>query len=132
MPLDPSITVFERVEFCARKADQFDRMGKAVAGLSMAQSGEFGTQFVMGKMIADGVHEAVIIGQLPHRVIERFGSTRNPVIREAPNERKPIERRRIDLSDGEIAAVLGAWARGETALGLPGVPALYRNGQMSP
>lgn len=102
----------------------------APAGAQIIQAGEQGTQFTMATEI-DGVHEAVIFGQWPHLVMKTGGSPKNPVKRTALDAEKPIEKRSIDMTDEQIRAVLAAWNAGQSAKGLPGVVAFYRNGKLA-
>lgn len=102
----------------------------APAGAQIIQSGEQGTQFTMAMEI-DGVHEGVIFGQWPHLVMKTGGSPRNPVRRPALDAEKPVERRSIDMTDDQIRGVLAAWAAGKSAIGLPGVVAVYRDGKLA-
>lgn len=108
--------------FIARKHDQWDRISASMPGLQLIQSGELGSQIMMVCSV-EGFYEGVVIGQLPHIHIEVAGSPKNPVRRPAPNERKPVEKRGIDLDDAEIDAVLACWKAKRSALGV--VPQIY-------
>lgn len=101
----------------------------APAGAQIIQSGEQATQFMMAMEI-DGVHEGVIFGQWPQVLMKAIGSPRNPVRRPALDAEKPVERRSIDMTDDQIRGVLAAWAAGRSAIGLPGVIAVYHNGKL--
>ena len=102
----------------------------APAGAQIIQSGEQGTQFMMVREVA-GVQEGVTFGQWPHLVMKTSGSPRNPVKRPALDAEKPIEKRSIDMTDEQVCAVLAAWNAGQSAKGLPGVVAFYRNGKLA-
>lgn len=114
------------------KTDKHRQAAKVIApaGAQIIQSGEQGTQFTMAMEI-DGVHEGVIFGQWPHLVMKTGGSPRNPVRRPALDAEKPVERRSIDMTDDQIRGVLAAWAAGQSAIGLPGVVAVYRDGKLA-
>ena len=119
MPID-DVTGHEIEAFKARKLAQWERVKGALPGLQMIQSGEKGSQFV----ISNGT-EMVIYGQLPHVVLEQTGSRKNPVMKAVPNERKPLERRGIDLDDAAIDQIIAAWAAGRTAASIiPGFATL--------
>ena len=114
----------EIAAFIAKKKSQWERL-IAPAGAQMIQSGERGTQFMMASTVAV-TFEGVVYGQMPQIVRIAIGSRFNPVIR--PATEKPFEKSSIDLNDDQILAVLDAWKAGTSALGLPGVPAVYRDG----
>lgn len=111
--------------FKARKAEQGAQAMLALAGISMTSSGERGSSFTL---CYDG-RETVIIGQLPHIATVTTGSPRNPVRRDMPNDKKPIEKREIDLTDDQIAAIIATWKRGGSALEHDFVPAVFADGR---
>lgn len=98
--------------FKARKLAQWQRV--AGAGLQMVQSGERGTQFVI--VGPDG--ERVIYGQLAHAVAKWVGTGPHRKLEPVSNDRKPLERRSIDLDDTALDAVIAAWTAGRTAASL--------------
>ncbi len=128
MPLENA----DPVAVSAFKADKHRQAATimAPAGAQIIQAGEQGTQFTMATEI-NGVHEGVIFGQWPHLVMKTGGSPRNPVRRPALDAEKPVERRSIDMTDDQIRGVLAAWAAGQSAIGLPGVVAVYRDGKLA-
>jgi hypothetical protein len=107
--------------FRAATDAQWKRIAATMTGLQLISAGESGSQVMLVISRAD-FYEGVVIAQLPHVVIERVGSRRNPTRREAPNERKPFDKRQIMLTDAEIDAILARWRDGRSAIGLPGVP----------
>ena len=111
MPLeDIDATALEA--FTARKLAQWQRVAGALPGIQMVRSGERGTQFV----IAGPNGERVIYGQLPHKVFKAVGTGPHRQLVPVPNDRKPVERRAIDLDDDAIDTLIGLWAAGKTAV----------------
>ena len=119
--------------FKARKQAQWARIEpKVVDGvllglpLQLVTSGEHGTQFVVNFSFHDGsFYEGVIIGQLPHVVMEETGPAHRPGRRSGPNDRKPLESRAIDLDDDQIDQILAHWRERKTALSLAFVDAVW-------
>lgn len=128
MPLEGA----DSVKLSVFKADKHRQAATLVApaGAQIIQAGEQATQFTMATEI-DGVHEGVVFGQWPHLVMRTGGSPRNPVRRPALDAEKPVEKRAIDMTDDQIRGVLAAWAAGQSAVGLPGVVAVYRDGKLA-
>ncbi len=122
MLTDEAIT--DLAAFKARKKAQGESAMAALPGVSMVMSGERGSQFVIS-IASDDIAEAVCIGQLPHIHFELVGSAKNPVRRAAPNERKPAEKRAIDLTDDQINAVLDRWRAGQSAASLEFLPFVF-------
>lgn len=117
-------------EFKARKQAQWKKVADKLPGLQLAQSGERGSQFML-ICSTDHFYEGVILGQLPHVVMENYGPPVRPRRRAVPDERKPIERRSIDLTDAQIDQILSLWRSGTSALSLPFVAAVFdMNGLM--
>lgn len=116
--------------FVDRKLAQWAAVSASMPGLQLIRSGERGTQ-VMLVLSQDDRYEGVVIGQLPHVVVERTTAGKNVGRRFAPNEKKPFDKRLIDLTDSDIAAVLGAWRAGRSALTVSCVTHVYDGkGQM--
>lgn len=128
MPLDPETT--ETVSsFLERKRLQWETLA-APYGVQMIQSGERGTQVCIAFNVGN-VHESVVIGQWPHTHVHHGGSARNPARRPALDHEKPIEKRRIDMTDDEVKAVIVGWLLGKSVVGMPGALMVYRNGKLS-
>lgn len=128
MPLEAE-TSETVASFVQRKRKQWETLA-APHGVQMVRSGEGGTQIAIGLNLGD-VHESVVIGQWPMVVMKNVGSPRNPVRRLALEHEKPIERRRIDMTDEEINGVVSRWSAGQSAAGMPGVVLIYRNGKLA-
>lgn len=127
MPLEAE-TSETVASFIERKRKQWETLA-APHGVQMVRSGEGGTQIAIGFNLGD-VHEGVVIGQWPMVVMKNVGSPRNPVRRLALEHEKPIERRRIDMTDDEIKAVVTGWLFGKSVVGMPGAVLVYRNGKL--
>lgn len=110
--------------FKARKTAQWERVAGSMPGLQFVSSGERGTQFMIVRS-TDDFYEGVVIGQLPHVVMETYGPPANPRRRAMPNDKKPLDKRDIDLTDDQIDKVLACWRNEQSALGLPFVQAVY-------
>ena len=114
--------------FKARKAAQWNRIAGSIPGLQLVISGEQATQFML-VCSQESFYEGVIIGQLPHVVMERAGHSHRPV----PEARKPLERRDIDLSDEHIDQISAHWRDQRSALSLAFVAAVFgANGRPQP
>lgn len=111
-------------EFKARKVAQWERVAGVMPGLQFVASGERGTQFMIVRS-TDSFYEGVVIGQLPHVVMETFGSPANPRRRAMPDAKKPLGKRAVDLTDDEIDQVLARWRVGQSAWNLPFVLAVF-------
>lgn len=111
-------------EFKDRKSRQLARIAGTSPGLQIVVSGERGTQFMV-VCSTDTFYEGVVIGQLPHVVMETYGPPANPRRRAMPNDKKPLDKREIDLTDDQIDKVLACWRNEQSALGLPFVQAVY-------
>lgn len=113
-------------DWVSQKLEQWERVKDALPGLQLARSAESGTEFMLTFSPHDGsFYESVIIGQLPQVALEPYGSKHNPRFRDMPNEKKPFEKRQIDLDDDEIDRVIRAWKAGKSALTLKFVPVVY-------
>lgn len=110
--------------FKARKTAQWERVAGTMPGLQFVSSGERGTQFMIVRS-TDDFYEGVVIGQLPHVVMETYGPPSSPRRRAMPNDKKPLDRRDVDLTDEQIDKVLARWRDGQSAVGLPFVQAIY-------
>lgn len=125
-----SETVAELPNFLAETEAQWSRFSGAIPGLQCIRSGDSGSQ-VMLVYSTDDLYEGVVIAQLPHVVMQRSGSPRNPVLRPAPESKKPHDKRAIAMSDEEVAQVIEAWRSGRSALDLPHVSHVYdRSGRL--
>ena len=115
--------------FKARKLAQWQRLSGVMPGLQLVQSGEMGTQFML-TISTDDIYESLIFGQLPHVMMETTGAGRNIKRRPMPEARKPLDRRAIDLTDGELDQIIAAWREKQSALDLPFVLSVWdRAGQ---
>lgn len=110
--------------FKARKEVQGAAAMAVLPGVSMAASGERGTSI---SLCHDG-RETVIIGQLPHAATIVSGSAKNPVRRDMPNAKKPLEKRGIDLTDEQVGTIIATWGRGGSALEHAFVAAVFKDG----
>jgi hypothetical protein len=105
---------------------QWERISPAMPGLQLITSGEQGTQFMLVCSLHDGsFYEGVIIGQLPHVVMEETGPPHRRRTQPAPDDRKPLERRSIDLDDEQLDQILALWRERKTALSLAFVEAVW-------
>jgi len=113
--------------FLAKKRAQWERVKDAIHGLQFAQSGEGGgPQFVLACSTHDGAfYESLVIGQLPQVVLEPYGSPRNPRYRPAPESRKPLDKRAVDLSDDQIDQILALWDKAQSAFSLDFVASVW-------
>ena len=103
---------------------QWLRVKDAMPGLQFIRSGEGGSQAMLVRSVPD-FYEGVVIGQLPQVHLVPTGSRKNPVLQDAPNDRKPIEKREIMVDDTTIDAILHGWNRGMSAKGVVGVALVY-------
>lgn len=71
------------------------------------------------------VGEGAIVAQLPRLHVMPTGSRRNPVMRDAPDARKPPSKRAIMLTMRELDAILAAWKSGRSASTVPGPHIVY-------
>ncbi len=110
--------------FIARKQAQFDAIAGAMPGLQLIRSGERGSQ-IMLVISTESMYEGVVIGQLPHVVVERATAGKSIGRRFAPDHKKPLDRRAIDLNDAEVAAIIAAWSVGKSAITVPTVTHIY-------
>jgi hypothetical protein len=107
-----------------RKMAQWEAVQKAtpgVAGLQLARHGEQRSTFML-TISTDDFYESVIFGQLPHVVKIPKSKTRRPEKpedwRDAKEDEKPREKRRIDFSNSQLGSVLALWGQGKSALEL--------------
>lgn len=91
-----------------------------IAGIPGIQLVVTGHQVMLVRS-TDDFYEGVVVLQLPHVVIERTGSRKNPVRRDMANANKPFEKRDIGLDNHTIDAILAAWSRDESAMTVDGV-----------
>lgn len=125
-----SDTVSELPGFIAETEAQWTAVSGSLPGLQFVRSGDRGSQAML-VYSTDTHYEGVVIGQLPHVMMERTGSPRNPVRRPAPDAKKPHDRRRITMTNEEVAAIVSAWRSGRSALDLAHVSHIYdRAGQI--
>ena len=95
-------------------------------GLQLAQSGEAGTQLMITCSTHDGAfYESIIFGQLPQIVLEPYGSSKAPKYRPVAEDKKPLDKRGIDLSDGQIDLILALWEKKGSAFALEFVTAVW-------
>lgn len=113
MPLEATDAA-EIDAFCRRKLAQWESVKSRIDGLQMVQSGEQRTQFVL----TGPNGERVIFGQMPHVVVKTAGIGRNAQRIRVANDQKPVEKRAIDLADGDLAAVIAVWSTGGSAASL--------------
>lgn len=110
-------TLAEVPEFIAKKQAQWQRIAGGLPGLQLIVFGERRSSFAIAISTED-VEEQVIIGQLPHVILRPANGRRGAALVDIPNDDKPIDRRRIDLSDNQIDAIIGRWSYGQSASGL--------------
>lgn len=104
----------------AKKDVQWEAVKDSLHGLQLAVSGDRGTQYMLICSPHDGsFYEGIVFGQLPQVVLEEYGSRLNRRFRDQPDDKKPYDKRTIDLSDEQIAQVVEAWRNGQSALTLP-------------
>lgn len=109
-----------------RKLAQWARMRSTnlleATRLHLIRSGEAQTQFMV-RYDPEGFCEAILIGQLPQMHEISKLKNRRPEkpedVRQATDDEKPGFKRRIDLTDDQIDAVLARWARNESVLKPP-------------
>lgn len=111
-------------EFKERKAAQWSRISDEMTGLQCVSSGAHGTQ-IMVVLSSETHYEGVVIGQLSHVVMETVGSPMNPRKRHIPDDRKPLDKREIDLSDDQLDQVVARWKAGQSARSLPFISAVF-------
>lgn len=110
--------------FVARKIDQCERVQSRTPGIQIIVSGEMRSQ-IMLVTSTDAMYEGVVVGQLPHVVVERTTGGKNVGRRFAPEHKKPFEARAIDLTDEQVDAIVAAWVSGRSALTVPAVTHVY-------
>ena len=127
MAFDPETRAFIP-QWRAYKDAQWERFQGTIPGLQLIKSGEGQHQYELvcsrdATEEAQAFYEGVVIGQLPQVLMERAGPrTRiggKTARRPAPEHKKPVRLRAIDLSDEEIGAILACWELGKTALDMP-------------
>lgn len=107
------------------KDRQWAAFQNAMPGLQLLVSGPKGSQYTLVCSSHDGsFYEAVVFGQLPQIVLESHGSRLNPRIRDTADDKKPFDKKPIDLYDDQIEQVIGAWKDGRSALTLPFIEAV--------
>jgi hypothetical protein len=126
----------------ARKNGQWERIAFAMPGLQLVTSGEKGNRYMLvcsqtrGPDLdhdgCPGFYEGVLIGALPQLVHEfKRGRAGQQIKVEVPEEKKPIEKRAVDLSDDQIDEIVEGWKAGRSALELSFVLAVWgRDGKM--
>ena len=110
--------------FVARKLAQCHAVANRTPGLQIIASCERRSQ-IMLVISTEDRYEGVVVGQLPHVVIERETAGRSVGRRLAPDHKKPFDKRRIDLSDADVEAIIAAWIAGRSALTVPAVTHVY-------
>jgi hypothetical protein len=110
--------------FKAAKREQGTRALHELGGGSLICAGQSGTQ-IMLRFERDGFAEGVVIGQMAQVHLVASGSRVNPILRDAPNDKKPIEKRAVDLTDAQVDAVIGRWLDGRSAADLPFITHVY-------
>lgn len=107
-------------EWKAKKDAQWAHFQDTLHGLQLATSGDRGTHYVMVCSPHDGsFYEGVVFGQLPQVVLEEYGSRLNRRYRDMADDKKPPDKRSIDLSDDQIAQVIECWRNRQSATSLP-------------
>lgn len=102
-----------------------------IRGLQLARHGEGKSTFML-TMSRGNFYESILFGQLPqiHRVPKNPSASarrdRPEHWREATEDEKPRDKKRIDLTDEQIDAVLAVWVKGITALTLAFVESVWR------
>lgn len=116
--------------FNAAKLSQWNAIAGSQPGLTLVRSGPYASSFML-VCSKDGFYEAVIIGQLAHRVPRAVGRGQSRHMVDTANDQKPVDKRGIDLTDKMIADVLGRWAKGQSAIDLDFVPGVWgRDGRL--
>lgn len=110
--------------FVARKLAQCRAVANRTPGLQIIVSGERRSQ-IMLVISTDDRYEGVVVGQLPHVVVERTTGGKNVGRRFAPEHKKPFEARAVDLTDEQVDAIVAAWVSGRSALTVPAVTHVY-------
>lgn len=110
--------------FKADKRAQWERIAGTMPGLQFVVSGERGTQFMIVCSTPE-FYEGVVIGQLPQVMMETIGTPASFRRRAMPNDKKPLDKRSVDLTDEQIDKVLARWKAKTSALDLPFVQAVY-------
>lgn len=109
----------------AKKDAQWAAIKDTMPGLQLMTAGDRGTHYTLVCSAHDGrFYESTVIGQLPHVVLEEYGSRLNRRYRDMADDKKPLDKRSIDLTDEQIAQVIETWRRGATALSLPFIDAV--------
>jgi hypothetical protein len=117
--------------FTAKKAAQWERVKDALPGLQLAITGEGGNQAMLTYSPHDeSFYESIIFGQLPHLWLEEYGSSLNPMYRDADDTKKPFSHQRADMTDAQIDAVIALWRTKQSALSLDFVPYVYVHGKL--
>lgn len=107
------------------KDRQWAAFKNAMPGLQLMVSGPKATQYTLVCSAHDETfYEAIVFGQLPQVVLESHGSRLNPRIRDMAEDKKPYDKKSIDLYDDQIEQVINAWKNGRSALTLPFVEAV--------
>lgn len=113
-------------EHVVRKLAQWEKIKDKIPCLQMARSGEAGTEFTLICSAHDGsFYESIMFGALPQIVLEAVGPTRAPRYRPVPENKKPIDKRAVDLSDDEIDQVLALWEKKQSAFSLDFVGSVW-------
>ena len=108
-----------------KKDAQWAAIKDAMPGLQLMTAGDRGTHYTLVcSALDDSFYEAVVFGQLPQVVLEEYGSRLNRRYRDVPEDKKPLDKRAIDLSDDQIAQIIAAWRAGASAMSLPFVMAV--------
>lgn len=113
--------------FAAEKQQQL--AWALASGLPGLQSAATGRAFAL-TISTDDIYETVHIGQVPREEVERV-KARGPdgkrifTVAPAPEERKQLKNRAIDLTDEQVVAILDRWSENKSALGLPFVRSVW-------
>lgn len=109
----------------AKKDAQWSSVRDAMTGLQLMTAGDRGTHYTLVcSALDDSFYEAVVFGQLPQVVLEEYGSRLNRRYRDIPEDKKPLDKRAIDLSDDQLAQIIATWRAGNSAISLPFVMAV--------
>jgi len=125
-------TIGQISAFKAKKQAQWERVAPVVVTdegkpklvgmpLQLVTFGDRGSKFML-TYSAPHFYESIIFGQLPEVVLE--AGPRGMLVA-IPESQKPLESRGIDLSDGELDAVLAAWVQRRSALTLPFITTVW-------
>lgn len=94
-------------------------------GLQLMTAGDRGTHYTLVcSALDDSFYESVVFGQFPQVVLEEYGSRLNRRYRDVPEDKKPLDKRAIDLSDDQHAQIIAAWRASTSAISLPFVTAV--------